>query len=73
MDLDKLVGQKSLIHRIKRIINNDSPGHAYAFSGPERIGKRTFALHLQRSCFAVGIKLNCVTANHAEHFWRYKS
>lgn len=56
MDIDKLVGQKTLVSRLKRIIENNNPGHTYAFSGPEGIGKRTFALAFAKGLLCFGDK-----------------
>lgn len=44
MGLDKLIGQKTLVFQLKKILSDGKLGHAYAFTGPEGIGKRTFAL-----------------------------
>lgn len=43
MELDKIIGQHDLIVQLKRLISLDLAGHAYAFSGPEGIGKKTLA------------------------------
>ncbi|HEY8499455.1 MAG TPA: DNA polymerase III subunit delta' C-terminal domain-containing protein [Clostridia bacterium] len=44
MGLNKLIGQKMLVFQLKKILSDRKLGHAYAFSGPEGMGKRTFAL-----------------------------
>lgn len=44
MELDKIIGQRTLIEQLKRLISLDSVGHAYAFSGPYGIGKKTVSL-----------------------------
>lgn len=60
MVLDSLIGQNSLVIQLKRIVENNNPGHAYAFSGPEGIGKRTFALSFSQGLLCCGSKaLNC--------------
>ena len=56
MEIDKLIGQHTLVSRLKRIIESNSPGHAYAFSGPEGIGKRTFALAFAKDLLCCGAK-----------------
>lgn len=43
MELDKIIGQQTLISQLKRLISKNLTGHAYAFSGPEGIGKKTLA------------------------------
>jgi DNA polymerase-3 subunit delta' len=42
--LNKLIGQKSLVFQLKKLLSEGKLGHAYAFSGPQGMGKRTFAL-----------------------------
>lgn len=42
--LDDIVGQEHIIRHLKDILTKDIPGHAYIFSGPEGIGKKTLAL-----------------------------
>ncbi len=44
MGFDTLTGQKALVSQLKTILANGKLGHAYTFSGPCGIGKRTFAL-----------------------------
>ena len=59
MHLDHFIGQKALVAQLNRLTENGRLGHAYAFSGPDGIGKRTLALaFIQR--------LLC-TGGHAEH------
>ena len=53
MDLDRLIGQQALVSQLERIIGKSIIGHAYAFTGPDGIGKRTFAL-----AFAKGLLCN---------------
>ncbi len=43
MRLDDITGQERAVGRVREILKNDAPGHAYIFSGPEGIGKRTVA------------------------------
>jgi DNA polymerase-3 subunit delta' len=42
--LDDIVGQEHIIGHLKDILTKDIPGHAYIFSGPGGIGKKTLAL-----------------------------
>lgn len=44
MGLNKIIGQKALVSQLKKILSEGRLGHAYAFSGPEGIGKHTVAL-----------------------------
>ncbi len=43
MDFDFIIGQREVIGSLKRSISEDRVGHAYIFSGPEGIGKKTIA------------------------------
>ena len=43
MELDNIIGQRDLIIQLKRLLELDLTGHAYAFSGPAGIGKKTLA------------------------------
>lgn len=38
-----IIGQQEVIHSLKTAVQNDRIGHAYIFSGPKGIGKRTVA------------------------------
>jgi DNA polymerase-3 subunit delta' len=42
--LNKIIGQKTLVSQLKKFLSDGKLGHAYAFSGPEGMGKRTVAL-----------------------------
>src|SRR3989344_3651467 len=44
-----LVGHNKQKKYFKHVIDNDSLSHAYLFSGPEMIGKKTFAFELART------------------------
>jgi len=44
--LNKIIGQKTLVFQLKKILSDGRLHHAYAFSGPEGTGKRTLALEL---------------------------
>lgn len=54
MSLDQLIGQKTLISQLKNIILSRKVGHAYAFSGPAGMGKRTFALAFAKALLCRG-------------------
>ncbi|MFA6309011.1 MAG: DNA polymerase III subunit delta' C-terminal domain-containing protein [Clostridia bacterium] len=43
MNFNKVIGQKEILLSLKKSIANDTVGHAYIFSGPRGIGKRTVA------------------------------
>jgi DNA polymerase-3 subunit delta' len=43
MDFSSVAGQKDIIRRLKSSIKQNKVGHAYIFSGPEGIGKKTIA------------------------------
>lgn len=43
MELDSIIGQRDLISQLKRLISRNLIAHAYAFSGPAGIGKKTLA------------------------------
>lgn len=72
MDLNDIVGQKEIVSSLKNSIKFDRVGHAYIFSGPKGVGKRTvakiFAALLQcknpyegkicGECFACGLHAN---------------
>ncbi len=49
-----LVGQKALVIQLNTIIASGRLGHAYIFSGPEGIGKRTFALSFVKEILCLG-------------------
>jgi DNA polymerase-3 subunit delta' len=54
LNLDQIIGQKSLINQLKIIVASSNSGHAYAFSGPSGTGKRTIALAYARSLLCAG-------------------
>lgn len=54
LSLDKLIGQKTLVNQLKTIIYSQKVGHAYAFSGPAGMGKRTFALAFAKNLLCQG-------------------
>lgn len=56
MEINKLIGQKFLTTQLKKIINDGRVGHAYAFSGSQGIGKRTFALAFAKDLLCIGTK-----------------
>lgn len=43
MDFDNIIGQKEIVESLKNSIKDDRVGHAYIFSGPKGIGKKTVA------------------------------
>ncbi|HOJ09186.1 MAG TPA: DNA polymerase III subunit delta' C-terminal domain-containing protein [Clostridiales bacterium] len=43
MDYNEIVGQKEIIGKLKKAVIDNKVGHAYIFSGPKGIGKRTVA------------------------------
>lgn len=43
MDFSVIAGQKEVTGSLKRALSEDRVGHAYIFSGPEGIGKKTIA------------------------------
>lgn len=43
MNFDGIVGQKEIIKSLENAVLNDKVAHAYIFTGPEGIGKRTVA------------------------------
>jgi DNA polymerase-3 subunit delta' len=43
MNFDGIIGQKEIVSNLKRAIESQKIGHAYIFSGPRGIGKRTAA------------------------------
>jgi len=43
MDFSNIVGQKEIVGSLKNIIASGKVGHAYIFSGPKGIGKKTLA------------------------------
>ena len=43
MDFDSIIGQTEVISALKNSISSDRVGHAYIFTGPKGIGKRTVA------------------------------
>ncbi len=43
MDFSSIVGQKNIVRRLISSIKQDKVGHAYIFSGPKGIGKKTIA------------------------------
>lgn len=53
-----LVGHTKQKKYFKNIINNGMLAHAYLFTGPEMIGKRTFALELAKSILGDDINQN---------------
>ena len=46
-----MIGHDKQWKYFKNLIKKDSLGHAYLFTGPEMIGKKTFALELSKSIF----------------------
>ncbi len=54
MNLDQIIGQKTLVTQLKKIIAANKTGHAYAFSGPSGTGKRTIALAYARALLCAG-------------------
>jgi DNA polymerase-3 subunit delta' len=43
MDFKNIIGQKEVVDSLKQLISQDRVGHAYIFSGPAGIGKKTIA------------------------------
>jgi len=43
MTFDDIIGQQEIVETLKNVIKNDHVGHAYVFSGPRGIGKKTMA------------------------------
>lgn len=46
MDFKRTIGHEKQKQMFERAVQNDRLGHAYAFAGPEHVGKTTFALDL---------------------------
>lgn len=69
MTLTKLVGQNKLKTRIGSVIANSS-SHAFMFSGPENIGKRTFALELAKGLLCANPTTNggCDNCDSCRYF-----
>ena len=44
--LKDIIGQKHIVEYLKEMLEKDRPGHAYTFSGPGGIGKKTIAMAL---------------------------
>jgi len=60
LELDNIIGQRDLIIQLKRLISQDLTGHAYAFSGPDGIGKKTLALAFAKDLLCLQAKSdNC--------------
>ncbi|MDP3792984.1 MAG: AAA family ATPase [bacterium] len=53
-----LIGHEKQIKYFKNLIENDVLGHAYLFTGPEMIGKKTFALELVKTMFNGEVEQN---------------
>lgn len=60
MNLDQIIGQKTLVNQLKKIVALNKAGHAYAFSGPSGTGKRTIALAYARALLCAGCKPGAV-------------
>lgn len=43
MNFNEIAGQKNIVEGLKGLLRNNKLGHAYIFSGPKGIGKRTVA------------------------------
>ena len=43
MDFESVIGQREVIDNLKRSLSEDRVSHAYIFSGPQGIGKKTIA------------------------------
>jgi DNA polymerase-3 subunit delta' len=56
LNLDQIIGQKALVNQLKIIIASNRTGHAYAFSGPSGMGKRTIALAYAKALLCAGCK-----------------
>lgn len=79
MVVDSIVGQSSLIKRLQAILGSDTVVHAYLFTGPEGIGKKTFAgffaqaiLCENRGDKPCGVCRSCrmfITGNHPDTAW----
>jgi DNA polymerase-3 subunit delta' len=41
MDFNKIIGQKEIVNRLKKLITDNKIGHAFIFTGTKGIGKRT--------------------------------
>ena len=50
MRLDDVVGQDRAVDLLRRSLAGNRLAHAYVFSGPPGVGKRTTALALARAC-----------------------
>lgn len=64
MALNNLIGQRMLVSRMKKILNEGKVGHTYTFSGPAGIGKHTFALAFSRELLCRDSKpetCNCIS------------
>lgn len=53
-----LIGHERQTKYFRNVIKNGSLGHAYLFSGPEMIGKKTFALNLAKQILGEGFEDN---------------
>src|SRR5215470_15940082 len=55
MQFDSFIGNQKIIERLRRKLRQDRFPHGLIFSGPEGVGKHTFALMLAKA-------LNCTVA-----------
>jgi DNA polymerase-3 subunit delta' len=61
---DKIIGQKTLVSQLKKLLSDGRLGHAYVFSGPQGSGKRTIALEFSSEILCLSGKsdgCNCVS------------
>lgn len=56
VNFDDFVGQNEVVNSLKAVLKDDSARHAYIFSGPEGIGKRTLARIFASSLLCVSRK-----------------
>ncbi len=49
MPFDSLLGNEAALARLRGILERDRPAHAYLFSGPEGVGKKTAAVEFARA------------------------
>lgn len=54
--MDRIIGQQQLVAQLRTMIDNNSLGHAYVFSGSEGMGKRTLALAFAKGLLCCGNK-----------------
>ena len=59
MNFEGLIGQNELKQRLTGIVLSGNIGHAYVFSGPDGIGKMSFAKEFARMCMCTDPEEGC--------------